>query len=185
MPSVGEVKKPDKDFEAFASSYGTSLLRAAVLLTGDHGHAEDLVQSTLFRTSRRWSVACRAPKAYSRKVLVNLSRDRIRRLVRRPKEELNPFSGSDSRFDPVHPDETQALVDQHVLSGALRRLPSQQREVVVMRFLLDLSVAETAHVLGIAEGTVKSSTSRATRQLHELLSDDPISKREVHSENRR
>ena len=64
---------------------------------------------------------------------------------------------------------TEAVDRRHVLVRMLRRLPDVQREVLVFRYLLDATVAETAAALGIAEGTVKSAASRGLDQLRMLL----------------
>ena len=75
-----------EQFEQFARRVSPSLLRTACLLSGDRGHAEDLLQATLWRTARHWEEIRHAPDAYAHKVLVNLSRDRRRELGRRPSE---------------------------------------------------------------------------------------------------
>jgi len=59
-------------FDEFVSANSTALLRAAYLLVGDRGHAEDLVQSALVRVSRHWRVAQEAPRPYAHRVLINL-----------------------------------------------------------------------------------------------------------------
>ena len=64
----------------------------------------------------------------------------------------------------------EAADRRHVLVRVLRRLPDVQREVLVFRYLLDATVADTAAALGIAEGTVKSAASRGLDQLRMLLS---------------
>ena len=64
----------------------------------------------------------------------------------------------------------EAVDRRRVLVRVLRRLPAVQREVLVFRYLLDATVAETAAALGIAEGTVKSAASRGLDQLRMLLS---------------
>jgi DNA-directed RNA polymerase specialized sigma24 family protein len=74
------------EFDRFALRVSSSLLRSAYLLTGDRGHAEDLLQVALWRTARRWHAVQGSPDAYAREVLVNLSRDRRRGLRRRPVE---------------------------------------------------------------------------------------------------
>jgi RNA polymerase sigma-70 factor (sigma-E family) len=159
------------EFDDFARTTGPSLFRTAVVITGDRGHAEDLVQTTLLRTARRWSVAAESPKAYAFRVLINLGRDRTRQLRRRVPEDLN------ANFDmspPSHPgvDLTDAIEDREVLIDALSELSVAQREVVVLRFLVDLSVADTAGILGISEGTVKSTTAKATARLRVLLTTE-------------
>lgn len=155
----------DRDeFERFAARVSPSLLRSAYLLTRDRGHAEDLLQMTLWRIARRWRAIEGAPEGYAHKVLVNLSRDRLRTLGRRAEERLDAST-------PVglHDDATDTVAERDWMSAAVRRLPRRQREVVVLRFFLDLSVAEAAAALGMSQGTVKSHTSRALTQMGQLL----------------
>ena len=68
------------------------------------------------------------------------------------------------------PQDDTDLPARHDLVTALQRLPEMQRKTVVLRHWLGMSVAETAHDLGIPEGTVKSHTSRALAALGELMS---------------
>jgi RNA polymerase sigma-70 factor (sigma-E family) len=158
----------DPSFEAFVEDRSTALLRTAYLLTGDRGHAEDLLQTALLRMARRWSRAREAPEAYARQVLVNLSRDRIKSLFRRPKEAPLPpdpdiLRAVDGGYEQV--------TDRRVVLRALGGLPVRQRQVVVLRFFEDLSVEQTAELLGCSTGTVKSYTSRALARLRDLLAD--------------
>ena len=71
----------------------------------------------------------------------------------------------------------EAADRRHVLVRVLRRLPAVQREVVVFRYMLDATVADTAAALGIPEGTVKSAASRGLDQLRMLLSAEYEDKR--------
>ncbi|MEU2612333.1 SigE family RNA polymerase sigma factor [Micromonospora sp. NPDC007271] len=157
----------DPTFETFVEGRSTALLRTAYLLTGDRGHAEDLLQTALLRTARHWSRARDAPEAYVRRVLVNLSRDRIRWLFRRPREAPMP-PDPDSVVNAVDAGYEQ-VTERRVVIRALARLPIRQRQVIVLRFFEDLSVEQTAEVLGCSTGTVKSYTSRALASLRELL----------------
>ncbi|TDV40137.1 SigE family RNA polymerase sigma factor [Actinophytocola oryzae] len=155
-------------FDEFVEDRSTALLRTAFLLTGDRGHAEDLLQTSLLRTLQRWAKARVAPEAYARRVLVNLSKDRLRARSRRPPEaELPPdvtgLPAVDAGYDRV--------TDRRVVLEALAELPPRQRQVVVLRFVEDLSVEQTADLLRCSEGTVKSQTSRALTRLRELLAD--------------
>ena len=156
------------EFEAFARRAAPSLLRSAFLLCGDRGHAEDLLQMTFWRTAQRWVLAREAPNAYAYRVLVNLSRDRRRGQRRRVSEWL----GSDDRAG-VDLDQSERFAQRDVMSRAVRRLPDRQREVIVLRFYLDLSIAQTAAALGSSEGTVKSHTARALTRMRELLASRP------------
>ena len=72
-------------FEAFVRTSSDHLLRTAYLLSGDRGYAEDLVQTALLRTARRWRAARRQPHAYARRIVINLAKDRWRGLSRRPR----------------------------------------------------------------------------------------------------
>lgn len=159
----------DPTFEEFVERASTTLLRTAYLLTGDRGHAEDLLQTALLRTARRWSQARGAPEAYARKVLVNLSRDRTRWLGRRPAEAPLPPDPDNLRVVDAGYDR---VAERGVVVRALARLPTRQRQVIVLRFFEDLSVEQTAELLGFSPGTVKSYTSRALATLRQLLADD-------------
>jgi RNA polymerase sigma-70 factor (sigma-E family) len=159
----------DPTFAAFVDRSSTALLRTAYVLTGDRGHAEDLLQTALLRAARRWSRARDAPEAYVRRVLVNLSRDRIRWLHRRPREAPMPPDPHDLRAVDAGYDQ---LAERRAVVKALAELPTRQRQVVVLRFFEDLSVEQTADLLGFSTGTVKSYTSRALARLRELLADE-------------
>lgn len=158
-----------QEFEDFVRARSAALLGTAYALVGDHGHAEDMLQTTLLRTSRHWPAARDAPEAYARRVLVNLCLDRWRWLRRRPRETTladydGPPGGADGLAERVG--ERQSLIQ------ALKGLPKSQRHVVVLRFLEDLSVAETAVLLGLSQGTVKSYTARALASLRIALDNN-------------
>ena len=104
-------------FEAFVAASSTRLLRTAYLLCGDRGHAEDLVQTALLRTARRWRTARQQPEAYARRVVVNLAKDRWRMLSRRP---------SEAAFDTdVEAPVDESVLDREVLLRATRQLPGR------------------------------------------------------------
>lgn len=159
-------KRLDPGFEQFVLDRSAALLRTAFLLVGDRGDAEDLLQTALLRTALRWRKAQEYPEAYVRQVLVNLARDRWRRSRRRVAEQ--PLDDVPSA-PAAHRDHADAIADREMIQRALAVLPWRQREVVVLRFFEDLSVADTAAVMRTSEGTVKSYTSRALTRLRELL----------------
>jgi RNA polymerase sigma-70 factor (sigma-E family) len=169
------------DFDDFVNTHSTALLRSAYLLTLDLGHAQDLVQITLVKTARRWSVARKAPEAYSHRVLVNASRDRWRALKRRPQEHYS-LSGQNEVLDAAS--YSQQVVDRETLAQTLRQVEGVQREVIVLRYFLDLTVAKTAEVLQLPEGTVKSHAARGLERMRELLSKESIERgnADVHRE---
>jgi RNA polymerase sigma factor (sigma-70 family) len=147
----------DPEFERFAVRCSAPLMRTALLLAGDQETAEDLLQLTLLRVGRRWSAARDSPTAYAQRVLVNLSRDERRRARRRPSGD--PIDEAVSLTAPR--DHFEAVLARDAVVRALRRLPSRQREVVVLRFYADMSIVETAAAMRTSEGTVKSYTARA------------------------
>jgi RNA polymerase sigma-70 factor (sigma-E family) len=152
-----------EDFREFVAARSPALLRTAYLLTGDRGHAEDLLQSALAKVYRHWRrvTATGSPEAYVRKVMVNerhgwWRRDRLP-LV------LGPVP------DRPGPDEAAGVDDRDVLWRAVLAMPPRTRAVLVLRYWEDLSEADTAEVLGCSVGTVKSQASRGLRKLHDLL----------------
>jgi RNA polymerase sigma-70 factor (sigma-E family) len=138
-------------FEEYVAARFPALRRLAYLLTGDWTEAEDLVQEALVRCERRWhGIAADDPHAYVRRAVVNGAAN----WRRRRRTDL-PLTEAELTGD--HAASTDSRL---VLLDALRRLPLDQRQVLVLRFFEQLSEAETAHALGIAPGTVKSRTSR-------------------------
>jgi len=166
------------DFDEFVRARAGALGRVAYLLTGDRQQAEDLVQITLERCAVHWH-RLEDPDAYARRVLysraVSWWRVRHRRrgevLTDRPPEAVGgPVGDLDLRI---------------VLQRALARLTPRQRAVLVLRFYEDRSERDTARLLDVAVGTVKSQTRHALRRLRELapeladLVDVPTSREEV------
>jgi RNA polymerase sigma-70 factor (sigma-E family) len=160
------------DFDAYVSAAWPRLLRSAWLLTGDWYQAEDLVQTVLARVHGRWSrVRNDAPDAYLRAMLATTYLSWWRRKWRGevPTGELP---------EPPATDEPSRIDVQESLRAAMAVLPKQQRAVLMLRFHADLTEAQTARVLGIALGTVKSYTFRAlatlrqNESLRELLAEE-------------
>lgn len=166
-PEVAKASgaRRDEQFEAFVAEAGPYLLRVALLLSGDRSHAEDLVQTAFERTYRSWDRArVTDPRAYARKVLVNLRIDRWRR-VGKEVLILNDVP------PPATPSHADTVDGRNVVVRALARLPAAQRRVVVLRHLLDLTESETARELGVSVGTVKSQNARALARLRTLLTE--------------
>jgi len=153
----------DDGLREFVEREWAPLVRLAYLLTGDRGHAEDLVQAALEKTHRRWDKVARmdAPIAYVRRVMVNtaISWRRRRRVV-----EVPLLAADGPVSDPYAPVDQR----QQVLV-ALRRLPPRMRAVLVLRYFADLSEADVADALGCSVGSVKSQASRGLSRLREHL----------------
>jgi RNA polymerase sigma-70 factor (sigma-E family) len=149
----------ETQFRAFVIAHQDTLLRVALLLTTDRGHAEDLVQTALMRTYARWDrLHNEDPFGYARRIIVNANVDRWRK--DRGREYL-----TDTPPDAPGMDIANRIAERDLLLRALKELPIQERRVIILRFLADLSEADTATELGIPLGTVKSATHRAIRRL--------------------
>ncbi|WP_344103942.1 SigE family RNA polymerase sigma factor [Myceligenerans crystallogenes] len=155
----------DTEFVAFVEATSAYLYRTAYLLTGDAYRAEDLVQTAFERTYRAWNrVRDGEPRAYARRILVNLRTDTWRRTRREVTvdDDRLPVPSSDDRSDDV------ALRD--ALVRALSELTPRQRQVIVLRYLHDLTAPQAAEELGCSIGTVKATTSQALARLRGLVS---------------
>jgi RNA polymerase sigma-70 factor (sigma-E family) len=151
-------------FTEFVRGRSSALLRTAVLLVGgDRGQGEDLLQGVLERMYVRWDRIEGPPEAYARRALAHAALNRWRGRRRRPELPLlDPDPGG------AAPGDDPAAVDlRDALVRALLTLPPRQRAVLVLRYFDDLPEAEVAHALGCSVGTVKSQTSRALSRLRE------------------
>lgn len=152
------------DFDEFYAGTARRVLGQVYAMTGDLGAAEDAVAEAYTRAWQRWPTVRLAdsPEAWvrtvaSRQAVSSWRKTRNRMLAHRrngPSEDLGAP-------DPDH----VTLVE------ALRRLPVKQRQAIVLRYIVDLSVAEVAREMSAAEGTVKSWLSRGRQSLSAALTD--------------
>jgi len=154
----------DAEFADWMAARQVALVRTAYLLTGSQHAAEDLVQTTLTKLYLAWDrIADRQNvDAYARRALLNEHRSTWRRASRRPEvlKEVVPDAGrADLEYDG----------DREAVWRFVESLPPRQRAVIVLRYYEDLSEAETADLLGISTGTVKSQASRALAALRERV----------------
>ena len=150
----------DTEFTAYMQARRTSLMRTAYLLAGDHATAEDLVQTALAKLYLSWD---RVPErdsldGYVRRILVNENSSLWRRAFKRSEvsSQALPERGVSDEYDDGVSAQLWAFV---------QTLPRKQRAVVVLRFLEELSVTETAEALRMSSGAVRSNTHRALRSL--------------------
>ncbi|GAA2376208.1 SigE family RNA polymerase sigma factor [Dactylosporangium salmoneum] len=159
----------EEDFREFVALRSKALLRTAYLLAGDWATAEDLLQIALTKTFLAWKRLghIEAVEPYARRVLVNTSTSWWRRRWHgeRPTEVLPEGAAADQLEESLERD----AMWRHV-----RALPNRQRAVLVLRYYEDQSEAETARLLGVSVGTVKSQTSRALATLRERLSAEGV-----------
>ncbi len=165
------------DFDDFVAGNVEQLLKTAYLITWDEGEAEDLVQECLFKVARRWPRVRRMaqPRAYARRILVNLALDAAGGRARRRGE----LDGSPAVADEPARDLLFGLETRDELLDALAGLTPRQRAVLVLRYFNDLTEAQTAEVLGCSPGTVKSNASRGLARLREVLAPIPNLTREL------
>jgi RNA polymerase sigma-70 factor (sigma-E family) len=155
----------DQDFEAFVVARSARLMHIAHMLCGDRGQAEDHAQTALEKAYAKWDrIQLADPFAYVRQVVINECRMSWRR---RPVPDSPLDPEADHGPGPAtHVADPAVMVTQRLdLLAALATLTGREREVVVLRYVERLSEAETAQLVGIAPGTVKSTLARARVKL--------------------
>ncbi len=157
------ARLPETFTEAFAGLYA-SAFQAAYRLVGNRQEAEDVAQEACARACFRWNRLTRngeVPKPWVVRVATNLAIDQYRRRQRL------------IAADHVIPAAIEAVDARRIdLYRALDRLTRRQRDVVVLRYVVDLSEAETAAALGCAPGTVKSHATRGLAALRAALGEE-------------
>ncbi|MFC6881869.1 MULTISPECIES: RNA polymerase sigma factor [Actinomadura] len=158
--------RPADALSALFQSHARKFVHIAVLLIGDEGLAEEVVQEAYLGLHRRWKREGppESPEAYLRTSVVNGCRSALRRrqtAARARVLHLVPESAADA--------ETLRREEQAAVLAALDRLSRRQREVLVLRFYLGLDDAEIGAALGVSRGTVSSTISRALRGMEDLL----------------
>jgi len=157
----------EDEFREFVAARSAALLRTAYLLAGDWSTAEDLLQIALTKTYLAWKRLGEidAVEPYARRVLVNTATSWWRRRWHgeRPTEVLP---------ERAAPDGHDERLERDALWRHVQKLPARQRAVLVLRFYEDLSEAQTAALLNVSVGTVKSQCSRALASLRQRLSEE-------------
>jgi len=160
----GPKDDADETIEALFHAHYPSLVYTAFCLTGDRALAEQLTQEAYLRLWRRWRWIAdpQAAPFYLRRTVINLARQTLRRTV------LERRVLRSTRMEPADQHETDPA-EVLALRQAIAALPARKRECVVLRYLIGLTEAETARVLGVSAGTVKSQTHKGLAQLRERL----------------
>ena len=157
--------RDEAEFTEFAATTLRRLRRTAYLMCGDWHRAEDAAQDALVKVYRRWNHINRRDglTGYAHRCVVTAVLDQSRKPWRR--ERLHdPDEGRTAIPDLAGPVDDRLFVVQ-----ALDTLPPSQRACVVLRHYADFSLEQTADILGIGVGGVKSQTSRGLSRLRELL----------------
>jgi RNA polymerase sigma-70 factor (sigma-E family) len=156
----------ETDYRDFVAARLDRLGRFAFLLCRDWHHAEDAVQKALTKLYLNWpKVAIRNPDAYVRRIITNvLHDDRKRSWFRRerPSRQLPERAAADPAI---------LGAERLTMLAALSQLPARQQLAVVLRHWEDLSVDQTAEIMGCSTGNVKSQTARGLQTLRGLLKE--------------
>lgn len=147
----------------FESEY-RRVVRLVFVLVGDSGLAEELAQEAFVRVWRRWRKLADPDSAstYLRRTALNMARSRLRRRILELRHRIGAREeGSE-----------QDVAGRIDMVRALQRLAPRQRECLALRYYEDLSVEDSAHLLGVSPGTVKSQTHKALQRLEEILGEE-------------
>lgn len=158
------MSQVDPDFAAYVAARQEQLLRAATLMCGDVHQAQDLLQEAMIKLALRWDeVRNGHPDAYVRRILYHDSVSWWRKLRR---ERL-----TDTLPETADPDPTDTWVTSRQVHEVLQQMPARQRAVLILRYFEDLTEAQTAEVMEISVGTVKSQAHRGFVRMRQLLGE--------------
>ncbi len=157
--------RKDAEFTEYLQARQARLLRTAYLLTGDRHQAEDILQTSLAKLYLSWDkVRDRdSVDGYVRRIMVNENNSLWRRAWKRREHTSEHLPEPTPHLDTYDDGRDAALWE------VVQSLPPKARAVVVLRYYEQLSEAETADLLGISVGTVKSQCSRAIAALRERV----------------
>ena len=165
-PAAQMTVNPAEYVTELFRAHHLELVRLAVLIVGDLATAEDVVQDAFEQLHRRWRTLRKQSSAldYARSAVLNGSRSVLRRrsVARRHAARISASSHQDA-------DAAVGFEQRSELIEAFRRLPARQREVLALRYYVDMSVADAAATLHISEGAVRSTASRGLDALARIL----------------
>ena len=169
LVTAGHLSTPETthaDFAAVFAENHAAALRLALLLCGDPERARDIVAECFAKMYPHWQRGrVDDPERYVKRAVVNAVRDGFRR----KKVEQRVLVGMQHDTIQITGDAQQHVADREALRIALRCLTAKQRAAIVLRYYEGLSEADTAAVLGVSVGTVKSQVFRGLARLREEL----------------
>jgi RNA polymerase sigma-70 factor (sigma-E family) len=166
-----ESRDAETAVTALYQVHAVGLIRLAVVMLGDRAAAEDVVQEAFWGLYRRYRGLANKDRAlqYVRSSVLNGCRNELRARRR----DTGHLARAVSAPEAASAEQDALVGEEHrQVLQALRSLPDRQREALVLRFFLDMPLAEIATAMGISQGTVKSTTSRALAALARLLGDE-------------
>lgn len=154
------AREASVEFEPFARAQHRQLVASLTLYCGDRWLAEELAQDALVRARERWDRVAEmaSPGAWLHRVALNLANSRFRRRGAERRALRRMGRPNAAVEDP-------STTDAVAVRDAVAALPDSQRAALVLRYFADLSVAETAGVMGMTQGSVRSATHRALQAL--------------------
>lgn len=164
----------ESEFRDFVRTRFNRLGRFAYLLCRDWDHAEDIVQKSLAKLYRKWTkVASGSPEAYVRRIIINVAHDESRLAWFRRERASREIP------DRISADHSETGATRVTMLWALGKLPKRQQQAVVLRHWEDLSVAQTAEIMGCTAGAVKSQTAKGVQALRGLLQESLMTQETV------
>jgi RNA polymerase sigma-70 factor (sigma-E family) len=155
-------------------AHALSLARLALVMLGDASAAEDVVQDAFLGLYRRWDrlVDPAAAPSYLRTSVLNGCRTALSRGSRHGVLSADACASDRASAGPALESAEATVVhdeEQRAVLAAIRRLPTRQREALVLRYYLDMTEDQTADAMRVSRGTVKSATSRAVAAVGRML----------------
>ena len=157
-------------YQTLVENHQESVFRLAYLLLGDADDAADIAQETFIRAFRNLDNfdTTRPPRPWLLRITRNLAHNR-QRTLRRYLNMVNRLNTGTIKTNPSAEAESQQQEEAQMLWQAVRRLNTTDQEVIYLRCFLELSIGETADILNIKDGTVKSRLSRALNRLRMVI----------------
>jgi RNA polymerase sigma-70 factor (sigma-E family) len=168
--SADSEHRPQTGLTDLFREHRLELVRLALIMVGDLATAEDVVQDVFERMHRRWHRLGQSVNglAYARSSVLNACRSVHRRSAVARKHVPHLAAAHPGPFA----DGTSPFADRSELAQALRALPPRQRQVLVLRYYLDLDVAEIAATLRIVRSAVRSNCTRGLATLARILGEE-------------
>ncbi|HTR94057.1 MAG TPA: sigma-70 family RNA polymerase sigma factor [Trebonia sp.] len=173
-PRPGLRPPADEGVTALYAEHAVGLIRLGFVMLGDRGAAEDVVQDAFLGLYRNWGRLNDPANAltYLRTSVLNGCRAALRARARRDRRDRAAAAGDGwLQFDSA--EAAVLLSEEHrEVLAAVRKLAPRQREALMLRYYLGLSPDETARVMGVSTGTVKSAVSRAIAVVGRALKEE-------------
>jgi RNA polymerase sigma-70 factor, ECF subfamily len=159
-----DSRNAEAEFEQFFLANHDAVVRVLTLTTGDRERAVDATQEAFIKAHANWATVRTydAPAAWVRRIAINSCHDLIRSDQRRQHRER-------THVDTTAPSPDDAIVSDAFATALIEQLPQRQREVAALFYVDDRSIADIAAILGITDGTVKSSLADARERLRNVL----------------